>query len=268
MLLYNSLFHESYRGFYMKYLIIVLLAVFSYHLEAVQIKKLQQNVVMEQKMSLDVCRHYIQELTANNPKVLEQFDCFAERLQQTFSSKELPRILEATKFAAEKHQFQKRKNAEKTPYIIHPIFVAYHLIVIGHLGDRTDDTDIIIAALLHDTVEDTQTTFEEIEKKFGSVVVGYVKEVTDDKSLPKQERKKLQIINAPHKSAGAAQIKLADKYSNLSDILLSPPLDWDAERIDAYFNWAQQVVDALPPVNKALRHVVYDLFDIYRLSQE
>jgi guanosine-3',5'-bis(diphosphate) 3'-pyrophosphohydrolase len=172
---------------------------------------------------------------------------------------EVAQILGAMVFAAEKHKDQTRKDPERTPYIIHPIGVARHLFNTGNVRDP----NILIGALLHDTVEDTQTTFEEIRVRFGATVEGYIREVTDDKSLLKEERKRLQIVNAHHKSPGAAQIKLGDKFYNLSDLMRNPPADWPRERIDGYFDWAKQVVDGLPPANPAMKEAVDGLIDAY-----
>ena len=116
-----------------------------------------------------------------------------------------------------------------------------------------DDTNLVIAALLHDTVEDTNTTRQELEEKFGSDVADLVFEVTDDKSLPKAERKRLQVVNASKKSVRAQMIKLADKISNLRAILSSPPADWDFRRKKEYFDWARQVVDGLTAPNYVLK---------------
>lgn len=214
-------------------------------------------------------RQLIQNLAQDNPKVLNQFDLFAQTLRESYSSgqgfidKDIYRIMDAVAFAAEKHRFQTRKDPDETPYIIHPIGVAYNLMIIGNVRDP----DIIIGALLHDTVEDTDTTFEEIDKRFGARVAGFVKEVTDDKSLPKQARKQLQIEHAPEKSAGAAQIKLGDKLYNLTDLSNAPPLDWEKERIDTYFNWAKSVVDALPWVNAPLKQAVDNVIQNYRQNK-
>src|SRR5689334_21040807 len=125
----------------------------------------------------------------------------------TFEGKDISLILKALSFSAEKHKSQRRKGAEESPYINHPINVAQLLWEVG--GVREIAT--IVAAILHDTVEDTETTPEEIEENFGQVVRKLVEEVSDDKSLPKAERKRLQIEHAPHLSLGAKQIKLADK---------------------------------------------------------
>lgn len=110
----------------------------------------------------------------------------------------------------------------------------------------------MIAALLHDTVEDTGVTREELAERFGVDVADLVMEVTDDKSLPKAERKRLQIVNAPKKSVRAQVIKLADKISNMRSILISPPVDWDDERKQQYFEWARQVIAGLTQPNPLL----------------
>ncbi len=179
--------------------------------------------------------------------------------KREISETDTARILDAMVFSAEKHQYQKRKDPQGTPYIIHPIGVSYTL---AHLG-QVRDADVLIGALLHDTVEDTDTTFEEISARFGLKVEGYVREVTDDKSLSKEERKRLQIADAHHKSSGAALIKLSDKLYNLTDLSQNPPTDWPQKRIDEYFLWAQQVVDQLPPVNSQLKQAVDEVINSY-----
>lgn len=150
-------------------------------------------------------------------------------------------VLRAARFAADKHSSQRRKGAAAEPYINHLIEVAQ--LVADSLSEA--DVNLVIAALLHDTVEDTDASREEIETLFGSDVAELVSEVTDDKSLPKQERKRLQVEHAPHRSPRAQRIKLADKISNVRSILASPPADWDMQRRREYFDWAKQVVDAL-----------------------
>jgi len=203
-------------------------------------------------------RAFLQELSQNNSDVLMEYDNLSKLLKnayldnKTINEGDVHIILEAVGFAAESHKSQVRKGEKQTPYIIHPISVAEHLMAIGNIYNR----DILVAALLHDTVEDTNTSFKDISKSFGAGVESYVKEVTDDKSLPKEERKKLQIANASKKSPGAAEIKLADKYDNLKSMDSSPPKDWDQKRIDDYFSWAQEVVNQLPAVNKELKTAI------------
>jgi len=143
-------------------------------------------------------------------------------------------LLSALTFASLKHRQQRRKDADGTPYINHPIAVAEILARIG----RVRDLVFLQAAILHDTIEDTQTTPEELQQRFGQEVRLLVQEVTDDKSLPKEERKRLQIEHAPALSAAAKQIKLADKICNLNDITLTQPIDWPLQRKRDYLDWA------------------------------
>jgi GTP diphosphokinase / guanosine-3',5'-bis(diphosphate) 3'-diphosphatase len=162
---------------------------------------------------------------------------------------DIQRLLDAVMFAADKHRNQRRKDAEASPYINHPIALAHLLATTGDI----DDIAVLQAAVLHDTIEDTETTEAELRARFGDEVTGIVLEVTDDKALPKQRRKELQVEHAPHKSAGAALVKLADKTCNLRDIANAPPADWPLSRRQEYFDWAKRVVGALPAVNDELR---------------
>nr|KAF6409999.1 HD domain containing 3 [Rousettus aegyptiacus] len=132
---------------------------------------------------------------------------------------EAAQLLEAADFAARKHRGQRRKDPEGTPYINHPIGVAR---ILTHEAGITDIA-VLQAALLHDTVEDTDTTLDEVELHFGAQVRGLVEEVTDDKTLPKLERKRLQVEQAPHSSPGAKLVKLADKLHNLRDLKRCTP---------------------------------------------
>ncbi len=171
----------------------------------------------------------------------------------TFNEEDISVLLQAVNFSAEKHKSQRRKGAEGSPYINHPIAVAETLWTVG--GVR--DVSIIVAAILHDTVEDTKTTIGEIEEHFGSVVRSLVQEVTDDKSLPKPERKRLQIEHAPHLSRGAQQIKLADKISNLQGVAYAPPTHWPHQRRVDYLSWADNVVSGLRGCSKQMEEL-YD----------
>jgi (p)ppGpp synthase/HD superfamily hydrolase len=159
------------------------------------------------------------------------------------------RILAAGRFAAEKHALQKRKGQNQEPYINHLIEVA-ELIA---SSSNVLDTELVMAGLLHDTVEDTGVTLAELEQRFGPAVASLVAEVTDDKSLPKETRKHLQVENAHKKSERAQTLKLADKISNLRSILNSPPIGWNLERQRQYFEWAKDVVDGLTSPNPRLR---------------
>jgi guanosine-3',5'-bis(diphosphate) 3'-pyrophosphohydrolase len=157
-------------------------------------------------------------------------------------------ILKAIRFAAEKHKGQKRKDTEASPYINHPIQVTEILWSIGGVRDTT----LLLAAILHDTIEDTNATPEEIKVNFGEEVLALVVEVTDDKSLPKEVRKQRQVETAPHKSQRARLLKIADKISNVQDIIRTPPKDWSLERRQEYVLWSQRVVAGLRGVNKKL----------------
>jgi guanosine-3',5'-bis(diphosphate) 3'-pyrophosphohydrolase len=173
-------------------------------------------------------------------------------------------LLKALKFAAEKHRHQRRKDKEQSPYINHPIEVAERIWNVG----KHEDINVICAALLHDTVEDTDATFEEIEENFGHAIVDMVKEVTDDKSLPKATRKQLQIDHAPHLSQGAKHIKLADKTCNIKDIHRSAPPDWSVERRSEYLRWTEQVVSTISGTNAALEVEYYHMLDEAKKSLE
>ncbi|MGO9513959.1 MAG: HD domain-containing protein [Steroidobacteraceae bacterium] len=162
-------------------------------------------------------------------------------------------VLAASAFAAHKHRDQRRKGAEASPYINHPIAVAN---VLANEAGITDP-EILAAALLHDTIEDTDTTAKELEAKFGPHIAAIVVEVTDDKSLPKQERKRLQIEHAAAISEPAKLVKLADKICNVRDMSRSPPVNWSLERRADYFAWAKKVVDQMRGVSPVLE----SLFD-------
>ena len=158
-------------------------------------------------------------------------------------------LLDAIAFSGEKHRNQRRKDAEASPYINHPLQVAHVLASEGCVSDLKT----LIAAVLHDTVEDTETTFEELVERFGKRVAGVVKELTDEKMVPKVQRKRVQVERAPQLSKRAAIVRLADNTCNLRDIATHPPKDWPLKRKQAYFDWAKDVVDGLPLVNKKLR---------------
>ncbi|MCV6637624.1 HD domain-containing protein [Candidatus Albibeggiatoa sp. nov. NOAA] len=157
-------------------------------------------------------------------------------------------FIRALEFAAHKHCDQKRRDAGQTPYINHPIQVANILWQIGQVQDE----NVLSAALLHDTLEDTDTQPEELEKAFSQDILTLVQEVSDDKSLPKAERKRLQIVHAATISSQAKLIKLADKIANIQDIGQAPPTGWSLERRLEYLDWSEKVIQALRGVNPAL----------------
>jgi guanosine-3',5'-bis(diphosphate) 3'-pyrophosphohydrolase len=165
----------------------------------------------------------------------------------------IPALMEATMFAADKHRGQKRKDAQRTPYINHPITVVNLMAKVGGITD----VEALQAGMLHDTVEDTDATPEEIEARFGYAVRSLVMEVTDDKSLDKQVRKRIQIEKAPNLSPRAKVIKIADKIANLGDLIASPPTGWPLERCQQYVDWSNRVVAGCRGQNERLEKI-YD----------
>lgn len=178
---------------------------------------------------------------------------------------DLEKLLQALKFAAEKHRDQHRKGAHKPPYINHPIEVCEQLARIG----KINDLNILLAAILHDTVEDTETTPENIAAMFGKKVSEIVAEVTDEKNLPKDVRKQKQVEHAPHLSREAKQVKLSDKISNIREIGNDPPLDWSKEQKLEYLAWGERVVNAgLRGVNQNLETLFDETVGVARTKIE
>jgi GTP diphosphokinase / guanosine-3',5'-bis(diphosphate) 3'-diphosphatase len=169
---------------------------------------------------------------------------------------ELGLVLRAAQFAAHKHKDQRRKDTRATPYINHPIALAEVL----HTDGGVQDPIVIAAALLHDTIEDTETSYDELRGAFGEEVADCVVEVTDVKFLGKEARKRLQVAKAARASARAQQVKLADKICNLRDILASPPAGWSLSRRQKYFDWAKEVVDNARGVNPKLERMFDRLY--------
>jgi guanosine-3',5'-bis(diphosphate) 3'-pyrophosphohydrolase len=167
-------------------------------------------------------------------------------------------IISAASFAADRHRDQRRKNVDATPYINHPLDVANILIEAD-----VEDPDILAAAILHDTIEDTKTTAEELAERFGQRVCGFVLEVTDDKSLDKLERKRLQVLKAPVASNGAKLIKLADKIANLRDMQM-PPVGWSDARVGAYIQFAEMVAGGCAGVNERLDAMLREAVEAIR----
>ena len=158
------------------------------------------------------------------------------------------RLAHAFYYSTQAHADQRRKGERAEPYVNHVAEVA------DLLARATDgaDVNLVIAGLLHDVVEDTPATLDDLEREFGKDVAGLVGEVTDDKRLPRKERKRVQIETAAGKSDRARMLKIADKTSNLRAIAASPPKDWSLERQIAYFDWAKAVVDNCRHVNRFL----------------
>ena len=163
-------------------------------------------------------------------------------------------IFRSLNFAAERHRHQLRKGATKVPYINHPIKVVTVLTEF-----LEENHELLSAAALHDVVEDTAKGKEEInmlsesiKEQFGAEVLKLVLEVSDDKSLPYQERKRLQVENTPFLSNEAKKIKIADKICNINDMINDPPIDWATERKIKYLEWAKKVIDGARGVNSSM----------------
>jgi len=157
-------------------------------------------------------------------------------------------FLASLSFAAGKHRDQRRKDPQASPYINHPIDVASILYFEGGIRDCS----ILAAAILHDTMEDTDTNYDELVEHFGQTVADIVADVTDDTSLPKKERKRQQVAHAPFIRIEAKLVKLADKISNLRDVHNTPPNTWSNKRQAEYFNWAKDVIHGLRGTNARL----------------
>lgn len=179
------------------------------------------------------------------------------------------RILGAATFAARVHATHKRKGAGAEPYVNHVLEVA------GILADQGAPLEAVLAGLLHDTVEDSDKdpdpiTHERLVAEFGEMVANIVAEATDDKSLPKEVRKALQIRHAPTRTEAAKQLKLADKISNLRAIAATPPANWEHARRVEYVGWAGRVAVGLKGVNPALDALFDDAYRdaVRRLAEE
>jgi len=175
---------------------------------------------------------------------------------------DLSLVIRAASFAAHAHRNQRRKGGDKAPYINHPLGVAAYIVEVGFVHEG----EVLAAAILHDVVEDTETTLAEIADRFGKRVAGYVSEVSDDKELPKAERKQLQIDHAPGMTWGAKLIKLADKIYNCTGLATTAPAAWPEERIIAYLDWAEKVVAALGGVNTAMEELFAETLEKERAA--
>lgn len=176
------------------------------------------------------------------------------------------KLIEAICFAADRHKNQTRKGIGKVPYINHPVKVTK---VLADAGE--ENLHLLIAALLHDVIEDTAKGEKEIKElsntivdKFGPEVLQIVLEVSDDKSLPVEERKRLQVIHTPNLSERARKLKIADKISNIQDIATDPPKNWTKKRKLAYLDWGKQVVEGARGLNPKLDQYFDQVYkDVY-----
>jgi len=173
---------------------------------------------------------------------------------------DLSRLFEALHYAAEKHKTQRRKGSADTPYINHPIAVAYYLSTYAHIRDL----DVLTAAILHDTLEDTDATTEEIEEKFGPRVLKLVLEVTDDKNLPKNIRRREQENTVNQRSHGAKLIRIADKISNVHDLFYTPPAGWDSDTQIEYLDWTERVISKIKGINSNLEDKYDEMLEMTR----
>ncbi len=166
-------------------------------------------------------------------------------------------FLKAIAFAADKHRHQRRKDPEASPYINHPIELANVLL---HEA-RVTDTTVLIVAILHDTLEDTETTPDELAAAFGGEIRDIVLEVTDNKKLKKRKRKELQVKHGPHLTRKARLVKLADKICNLRDVAVNPPARWPLKRQIEYFDWAKSVIDGMRGTHARLETLFDEVYE-------
>ena len=160
-------------------------------------------------------------------------------------------IAKALTFAAYKHRHQQRKGLDHVPYINHPLELVHVLVVEAGITD----SEVICAAILHDTIEDTDTTNYEVTELFGKTIAAIVMDVTDDKTLPKSQRKQLQIDRAPFASYKGKLVKLADKIVNIRDIAHCPPAGWGKERMVQYLDWSAKVIDGVRGTHEGLEMI-------------
>jgi len=205
--------------------------------------------VLSRELQIEHCRRFVALHCNHHPDVMAALDTAIQSWKDLFEPHTLERLLSAVEFAAEKHLFQTRKNPEKTPYIIHPIGVAQITLEIGKLKDP----DALIAALLHDTLEDTETTTEEIESLFGSDVLKLVRDLTNPSNLKGKALKAAQIAHAPYMHDDAKVIKLADRYYNVCDLAT---IVWEQEKIDGYMLWGAKLAQVLRGTNPGLEQAI------------
>jgi len=178
-----------------------------------------------------------------------------ERENSMIRPTDIPTVTRAADFAARRHTHQRRKGEAAEPYFNHLAHVA------SLLADAGADANLVAAGYLHDTIEDQEVTHAELAKAFSADVADLVSHVTDDKHLPKERRKRLQVEHAPHLPPRAQMLKMADKISNLSALLNSPPTGWSAQRRIDYFEWAREVVVGCRGANTGLSAMFDDLYE-------
>jgi guanosine-3',5'-bis(diphosphate) 3'-pyrophosphohydrolase len=169
---------------------------------------------------------------------------------------DMAQVIDAIAFAAQKHRHQRRKDVHASPYINHPIELVQ--VLVSEAGVL--DTAVLVAAILHDTIEDTQTTEQEIAARFGSAIASVVLELTDDKNLPKLQRKAAQVARAAAATRNARLVRLADKICNLRDVADSAPVGWSVARCREYFDWARSVVDGMRGTHTVLEALFDEIY--------
>lgn len=240
----------NYNSFFRKLLLISLLALTAPLLASPSYPALISQVPYLE--DTEQCRMLMSAYSEENADVMKLFD-ESVAAWKTSEALDLSLLLKAAAFAAVKHEGQVRKDTARTPYIIHPLGVAR--ILFEEAGVR--DTHILIAALLHDTLEDTETTAEEIEKFFGLSVRITVEELTNSPGLTSQENKQRQIDHAPHMCRDAQLVKLADRLYNMRD-LRNPPPSWTEEDVERCLEWGQKLLAVLPGVCPPLELSLYE----------
>ena len=218
-------------------------------------------------------KEILAQLVRSDESVLGQFDAFSGSLKEgiakgLINEKDAEIVLDAVAFSAEKHKLQVKSDVKKTPYIIHPLEVADHVVRIGGVYDK----DVLVAALLHDVLDGTTATEKEIGKLYGKNVASFVVEMTTTKGISLKDQKKEQIMKAFHQTPSVAIIKLSDKLSNLETLAQNPPSNWSRDKIDQYFQWAQSVIENLPeanlPLKKEVKHVISDYWSKQSLPKK
>jgi (p)ppGpp synthase/HD superfamily hydrolase len=146
---------------------------------------------------------------------------------------QIEKLFEALEYASKLHKDQRRKGNGGSPYVNHLIEVASLLSRVAEVTDH----EVIIAAILHDVLEDTEAREGDIFDRFGGTVLAYVKHVTDDKLLSLEKRRIAQLKSIENSSSQIQLIKLADHCSNIASL----PPSWDRARLESYISWSHSI---------------------------
>jgi GTP diphosphokinase / guanosine-3',5'-bis(diphosphate) 3'-diphosphatase len=186
-----------------------------------------------------------------------QLFSMGKKMSKGFDQRAFSDFVRALAFASRKHSRQRRKDLDASPYINHPVALVSILVVEAGINDL----DTLCAALLHDTLEDTETSVEELVEAFGAPIGSLVQEVTDVKGLEKHERRIRQVEHAAHLTRKAGAVKIADKIANLRDVADTPPVEWSLAERREYFDWAKQVVDNIPEPPAELLPIFTEVYE-------